>query len=93
MDSNSTPIIKLMCRCTGQYCLCHQTLFRRHKDKWKKAVWQYKTTTSIELNIPIPGNLPDVDYSLILSIVLSYISRHTSVMKENIGNNQLRIKS
>ena len=82
MDSNSTPIIKLMCRCTGQYCLCHQTLFPPPQRQMEKAVWQHKTTTSIELNITIPGNLPDVDYSLILPIVLSYISRHASIMME-----------
>ena len=37
MDSNSTPIIKLMCHRTSQYWLYHQTLFlspQRQVEKW-----------------------------------------------------------
>ena len=41
MDSNSTPIIMLMCCCISQYCLCHQTLFP--PPQMEKAVWQCET--------------------------------------------------
>ena len=38
MDSNSTPIINLLCRCNSQYWLCHQSFFsantKTNGKKW-----------------------------------------------------------
>ena len=44
MDSNSTPIIKLMCHSASQYWLCHQTLFpppQREMEKSSLAMRDY----------------------------------------------------
>ena len=38
MNSNSTPIIKLMCHWISQYLLCYQTLFPSPQRQTKKVV-------------------------------------------------------
>ena len=66
MDSDSTSIMRLMCRCTIQYWLSPDPCFHHHTEKWKKAVWQHNIKFLIMLHLGV------YDVELCNDVVMMY---------------------